>query len=124
MLQCRTSRRRGVLAPLWAPTPVGVGVSSVCPLEQWVVLSEEFEQDRVLQRETYSLVLATTGTPNTVYGKVLGIHPSTARELGVVVGDRVIYREWEGGRWDLVGQVVLIISSEHVLARCDEQATG
>ena len=112
----RTSRRkRGVTVPLGTPAPVGITVEQVNPVQGWVVVQEQFSQDQTVERAGVTLEIVSVGTPNTTYGKVRRIHPETAKEVGVDKGDLVVYREWEGGRWDLAGEVVLVLESRHIL---------
>ena len=109
-----------MVAPIWAPTFLPVTMEQVQPIQGWVMLQEEFKLDQEVITGGISLVVATGSHPNTVYGWVRGIHARTAQELGVKVGDFVVYREWEGARWDIQGQVVLLVEAQHVLARCVE----
>ena len=112
----RSRRRRGVVSPLWAPTPLAVYKGQVHPVEDWVLIREEYSQDVEVQLAGVSLAVATLGTPNTVYGWLVAAHPQTMQKMGLTPGDRVIYREWEGGRWDFNGEVLLLMRAEHVLA--------
>ena len=114
----RSRRRRSGQAPLWAPTPLGVPLEKVHPVPGWVMVQEYFDQDRVLDLGETQLEVVSMGIPNTVYGHVVGIHAETAQGLGVGMGDLVVYREWEGGRWDALGMIVLLLEARHVLARC------
>ena len=113
----RSRRRRGVAGPLWAPTPVAVSVDKVHPVGDWVVIREEYSQDQSVEVGGVALALPTIGTANTVYGQLVAAHYQTTQRMGIEVGDRVIYREWKGGRWDFNGETVLVMQAEHVLAR-------
>ena len=101
--------------PVWAPRPLGVPVSRVRVMPGWVLLEEDFEAKRWVMVGGLNLELPQLGTPNTVVGRVLAIQDS----IGVCVGDSVVYREWQGGRWECEGRQVLLIAVEHVLARVE-----
>lgn len=109
------TRRRGGVAPPWAPKTVDVPLEAVHPLPGWVVIREQFDQDREVTLAGVTLIVATPGTSNTVMGYVLALHPETREELGIRVGDLVAYREWEGGRWSFEGASVLLMESQHIL---------
>ena len=104
---------------MWAPAPVGVSVEQVHPVVGWVAIQENHEINQRVTVGGVELTLAQPRVPNTVSGVVRAAHPDTLRELGVQVGDSVVYREWEGARWDMAGEVVLIMAAEHVLAVCE-----
>ena len=110
-------KKYGVEAPDWAPLPVDATVAEVRPLPGWVMLQEEFSQDKYANLAGVDIEIATLGISNTTYGNVLAV--SSESDLGVSVGDRVVYREWEGGRWSLHDKVVLLINEEHILAKVD-----
>lgn len=112
-------RQRGMVAPAWAPVAVDVALADVQPLPGWVLLREQFEQDERTVRAGVELVIVSLGTPHTVYGRVEALAEETAQELGVRAGDDVVYREWEGGRWEFQGDRALMIGSQHILARVE-----
>ncbi len=85
----------------------------VRPLPAWVLLKESPKGDVTAS----GLVIARPLTSNTVYGEIRAIHVDTERELGLHVGDTVVIREWQGGRWSFTGEVLLLIGKEHILAR-------
>ena len=112
-------KARGMDAPIWAPRAVDVELDRVIPFPGWVILREQFEQDRSVVRSGVELQIPTLGTPNTVYGDIVRIDSQTSLESNLRAGDRVIYREWEGGRWDFMGDKVLLIGSGHILAKVE-----
>lgn len=113
-------RRRGQEAPPWAPNYIDCFAKDVSPIEGWLLLQERFDQDKSVEVSGIRLEIARPGVTNTVFGKVLAIHPDTAKELHVATNDVVVYREWEGGRWDFNGDKALLIDSRHILAKVTE----
>lgn len=64
---------------------------------------------------------------NSKVGVILKIAPDVAEMLAVKEGDRVIFSEWQGGRWAFAdsgepnGQrKCLIMTSNHLLARVED----
>lgn len=105
---------------MWAPAPVGVSVELVHPAGNWVVIREEHEINRaMLVGGSEKLLIATLGVPNTVYGTLVAGEAEVLEQLNVQVGEMVVYKEWEGSRWDLAGEVYLIMNARHVLAKCE-----
>jgi co-chaperonin GroES (HSP10) len=109
-------RRRPGERPLWGATPVDAEVEEVHPVAGWVMLEELF------RNTTYTvgpvvLEIARPYDRHTQFGRVLDIHPLTASDLGVAVGDEVVYREWSGGRWSMNGTRVLITQACDILAQ-------
>ncbi len=98
--------------PRWAPRQVDAAVVHVHPLQGQVLLEEMFPETRI-----GGLEVIRSQTVNTVVGKILALHPETALELGVAVGDTVIFREWQGGRWAFNGQSALLTESKDILAQ-------
>ena len=90
-------------------------LEQVKPLPGWVILEEMFEQDREVQVGDMKLAIARLNVMNTIQAVVLAVPDPCSLELAV--GDTVIYREWEGGRWSLDGRVVLLMAERHILAK-------
>ena len=112
-------RRYGLDRPAWAAIPLDALIYEIKPVEGWVMIQEHFDQDRHVTVAGIELEIATLGTSNTTYGIVRGIHDNTASEIGVSVGDEVIYRQWAGGRWQVQNDVVLIMKSKDVIGKVE-----
>ena len=111
-------RRRAGVRPLWGAVPVDATIKQVHPIPGWVLLEEVFMGDTHAVPDTdVVLSIAVPFNYNTMYGVVLAIHPITAEELGVTLGDKVIYEEWQGGRWAFTGQKTLIMPVDAILAK-------
>ena len=108
-------RLRAGARPAWAPIELGVNVARVRPAPGWLVLEEEFVTEMTVGG--ISLAIARPYVANTVIGRVLAVGVGTAQKLGVTQGDRVVYREYAGGRWSCLGQKVLITNERDILAR-------
>ena len=111
-------RRRGGERPLWGATPVDCDVKKAHPLEGWVIIEEEF-----LNREHHvpgTDVVLTIHRPhesNSVFGRIVSVHPETSEEFLVYKDDRVLYREYAGGRWAFNGVKYLITPIYDILAK-------
>jgi len=88
------------------------------PTLDYVVIAEE------LERLHASIIIPPAS--NTTIGLVLKAGP-LAVAAGVAVNDRVMFAQWEGGRWAMLDEgaadgVVrcLIMRTEHVLARVED----
>ena len=110
-------RRYGLSKPLWAPKVLDVPVERVNPYPGWVIVQELFEQDRTVNIHGVEIQIADIGTSNTVFGRVVRIHDEDAEALGVNEGDRIIYEQWQGGRWNFHNEKVLIMGSEFIFAK-------
>lgn len=75
----------------------------------WVAVKEELEE-----QERNGLVLPSKSV--TTIGRVVAVGSSTSERYGVKPGDRVIYEQWQGGRWCIGDEKVLIMDAEHILA--------
>ncbi len=109
----RRKKRRPGERPAWAPRHVDAAIEDIHPLEGLVLLKEVF----VKRKAGLLDLIEQPGTVNTVVADVLAIHDNTAKECGFQTGDRVILREWAGGRWALRGEPVLLTQSEDILAK-------
>ena len=109
----RRKRRRPGERPAWAPRHVDATIEQVHPLEGLVLLKEVF----VKRKSGVLELIEEPGTANTVIADVLAVHDNTAKACGFGIGDRVVLREWAGGRWALRGQPVLLTQSDDVLAK-------
>ena len=103
--------------PVWAPVVVDVSLGNLRPLPGWVILQERFIED---EERADGLTIARPGVVNTTTGVIVALSPETGAELGVSMGDNVVYREWQGGRWLFNGVPVLITASEHIVAKLEE----
>ena len=111
-------RRRVGVRPLWGAIPVDARIDQVHPIPGWVLLEEVFMGDEHMVPGTdVVLYINIPFNYNTMYGVVLAVHPITANELGITLGSKVIYKEWQGGRWAFTGQKTLIMPVEAILAR-------
>ena len=110
----RVRRRKGLEAPIWAPVPIDADIEDVKPLSGWVMVSEHFEQDTYKDIAGMELAIVKPGTSNTMYGELIAM--SEESNLDVEIGDKIIYREWSGGRWSLNNRVVLLLPEDDVLA--------
>lgn len=110
-------RRRGGVRPLWGALPLDKEIEQVHPIPGWVVLDEIFVgREHPVPGTEVVLIIHRPYEVNTLHGRILAAHPVTLSELGAVVGDTIIYREWSGGRWSLNGRKVLITPVEDILA--------
>ncbi len=109
----RRKRRRPGERPAWAPRHVDAVIEQIHPLEGLVLLKEVF----VKRKSKYLDLIEEPGTANTVIADVLAIHETTAEEYHFNPGDRVVLREWAGGRWALRGQPVLLTQADDILAK-------
>jgi len=112
----RTSRqRRQARIPGAGYLRQGVFLDDLRFLGQWVCVQEVFESER-----PSGLVIAQPGTRHTVFGEVLAAGDEAELE-GVEPGRRVVFQEWQGGRWQFPArggqeQRVLIMTVDDVLA--------
>lgn len=89
-----------------------VDVDSFTAVGQWLVVEEIFEP-----REMSSgISIVRQGTATTVRGKVLRAGSECALD-DVNEGDEIVFEQWSGGRHDLHGRNVLIMSIDSVLAK-------
>lgn len=105
--------------PVWAPTPVDVDVDAIHPLIGWVLLKECFlNMEHRVQGPGGEVILsiARPYVRNTIFADVLAIHPETAEEISVEIGDRIILHEFSGGRWAFKGVNTLMTPSQDILA--------
>ena len=109
----RRKRRRPGERPTWAPRHVDAAVEQVHPLEGLVLLQEVF----VKRKSGVLDLIAEPRTANTVTAEVLAVHENTAKACGFNVGDKIILREWQGGRWSFRGVPTLITAAEDILAK-------
>ena len=111
-------RKPGGYRPLWAPMPVDVKVEDVNPLPGWLLLEEVFpSQEHMVEGTDISLTIWKPYESNTVFGKILKIHDDTSKDLGVDVGDTIVYREYSGGRWAFNGVKTLLTPAKDILAQ-------
>ena len=110
------SRRYGMAAPTWAPSVTNLEIEQVRPVEGWMLIEEDYSGTKSVHRGGVELYLPDA--TNTVYGIVVAT--AANESLPVKPGDRVVYREWEGGRWVFRGRRALLIGSEHILATVSE----
>ena len=109
----RKKRRRPGERPIWAPRHVDSDIEHIHPVQGKVILKEIF-----LNRTSGELFISEEwGTKNTLTAYVLKVHPETSEEFGFNEGDRVIFKEWSGGRWAFQGMPVLITEAENILAQ-------
>ncbi len=73
----------------------------------WVAVEEN------LKSHTRESGLVELEKKATTFGRVLGVGVNVAEDLRV--GDFVLYEEWQGGRWDIGDQKLLIMDIENVL---------
>lgn len=107
------------------PPVVGAGYlrSSVRPEQltmvgRWVVVEEVFEES-----ETESgIIVVHQGTQNAVRGRLLRCGPECELD-DLAEGDEVLYAEWAGGRNDLGGTRVLIMSLDKILVKVERDGT-
>ena len=115
----RLRRRTGVLAPVWAPTPLDFPIRYIYPFFDWVVVRELPDKTRYVSIDTQVLEIVRPKDNHTVYGQILSINSKASEELGIQVNDEIVYREWAGGRWDIQGEQVLIMKLDDILARVE-----
>jgi len=108
-------RRRASDRPVWSPLPLDVTWDKIKPRQPWIMLKEIPLDDEYTTKNGMVLSIARPGVRNTVYGEILASSKDADQRIHVSVGDIVVYREWEGGRWNLSGEVVLITKEEHIL---------
>lgn len=118
----RPRRKTGILAPVWAPTPLDFPVRCIYPFVDWVIVKERPEITRFVSMSNELLEIFRPKDIHTVYGQILGIHPTASEELDIQVDDEIVYREWSGGRWDVQGEQVLIMKSTDILAKVDNES--
>ena len=116
----RNQRRRGLEKPIWAPNSVDTDVMNITPLPGWIIIEEQFEQDQRAIVAGVEIAIAQPGTTNTTIGKVVNVNNEDAKSIGISAGEKIVYREWEGGRWDFAGRKVLLIGSEHIIAKLED----
>jgi co-chaperonin GroES (HSP10) len=104
--------------PMWGAFPVDAPVSKVKPTPNWVILKEN-PLDNEITLSGVKLAIARPNVHNTVYGKVLAIHEETSKEIGVNVGDVVVYTEFMGSRWNFLGDIVIMPEKKYILARVE-----
>lgn len=96
--------------PVWAARKVDAKLTQVQPLPGWVLLHENS-----LEVVRESGIIVTNSDRNTTHAVVLAIHEDTKAEIGVSVGDTIIFKEWSGGRWSFEGVPTLLTSSKDIL---------
>lgn len=83
-----------------------------------MVLQEIFAgKEYCVQGTDVVLEIAYPYRSNTVFGKIMAIHPETQESLGAGVSDVVVYREYSGGRWSFNGEKTLITPEHDILAK-------
>lgn len=113
----RRRRKAGVRA-LWAPVPVDVNVTQAHPTPGWVIIKENFVNlEHAVAGTSVVLAIARPFDTNTMHGEVAAIHPITAEETGLTTGDKIIYKEYSGGRWSFNGDKYLITDARDILAK-------
>lgn len=93
----------------WDYFPVSASIGRVRMYGNWVMVKEELER-----RSDSGLVIPPASA--TTVGSVIAIGDSASERYGVKVGDRVIYERWQGGRWQIGDEKVLIMDVENILA--------
>lgn len=82
------------------------------PTQHWVAVEEDLTR-------TAGMGLVLPDRKNTVFGRVLKAGPDAEAD-GVSAGDRIAFREWQGGRWSFRSgdgeQRCLIMSVDEILA--------
>jgi co-chaperonin GroES (HSP10) len=85
----------------------------------YVAIEEDFERASVP-----GLVLLPAS--NTVLGTVLRVGPGLTEMTGISAGDRVLFTEWQGGKWAFADRRLpggerkcLIMSSDYILAKVE-----
>ena len=118
--QRRKGRRRGLVRPSWSTVVVPASIDQVHPRTGWLLIKEQFDQDKTVDVAGKSLEVFTPNASNTVYGKILAMSKEDEEVLGVSVNDVVIYEEWQGRRWDFKGVSALLVGSRYILARVNK----
>ncbi len=115
----RKSKFPGQVAP-WAPTPVDIEVGDVHPVPGWVILEEIFEgSERKVPGTDLIIHISRPYVHNTMYGKILAIHPETTEETGLDVGEVVVFREYSGGRWFFRDVKTLVTPVKDIYAKVE-----
>ena len=99
--------------------PVDCAVANVLPSPGWALVRERFDKGRDVTIAGIKLEVVDPKRKNTVYGELVAVHPDDPKAAEVNPGEVVIYREWEGRRWDFRGETVLVMGSEHILATAE-----
>ncbi len=74
----------------------------------WVAIEEDLAESVAL-----SGLVTSVNKQATTIGRVLGVGVKVAENLRP--GDIVLYEQWQGGRWDIGDQKLLIMDIENVL---------
>ena len=112
----KSSLRKRVGRPAWAPLPIDAPVSAIRPVQGWALLEELSTGERRTSGGLYTAALIDT---HTVFGRVSAIHPDDEKILGIGAGEIIIYREWSGGRWSFLNEVRLLTPCKDILAKVD-----
>ncbi len=75
---------------------------------QWVAVEEDLDM-----HVAPSGLATNVNRKATTVGRVLGVGVKVGEDLRV--GDTILYEEWQGGRWDIGDQRMLIMDIESVL---------
>ncbi len=79
---------------------------------EWIVVEECLAEPLT----TSGIFIAHLGTQHGVRGKI--VRCGIGAELDdLAVGDEIIYEEWQGGRHNLGGEKVLVMSLQNVLCK-------
>lgn len=57
--------------------------------------------------------------PAVTVGRVIAMGALSVSR-GLMIGDRVVYEKWMGGRWDFNGRRCLIMDTEHIIMKMDD----
>lgn len=110
----------GLDTPLGVPNLVNYLVEQIEPRPGWVMVEEEFSDGEVEIGEDFSIKVVKPYKTNTMVGQVVKASPSTLDYLGIGTSDKIVYREWQGARWNFAGTVVLLLWADHVLAAVED----
>ena len=105
-------RLRAGVRPMWGATEVGVDVSTVTPTPGWVII----EEDYAMETSPSGYFLVSSYKTNTVFGEIIAINIADSMKSQILPGDRIVYREFAGGRWSFQGRKLLITPLEAILA--------
>lgn len=98
------------------------------PFKRLCLSADYVAVEEILSREPIEGIILPS-LSHAQLGNVLKISPEASSYTGINEGDKILFKEWEGGRWAFVDEdspsgelKCLIMSSEFILAKLDEDS--
>lgn len=105
------------------PFRVEADIDSFVPTTGWIAVREKLEREPSAALAAVGFQFLNKG--NATVGEIVAVGP-WAENDGLKKGDRIVYTEWQGGRWSFRGGEVddvrvLIMSVDDVLCIVEEE---